>query len=354
MSGTIEHDRRVKAKHISWTEYVLTLFVLQVLTAGQMLILGAYIHLQHVPIGYILAMVAYWALATLIYCLVTSWQRFRLFDQPMRKLSAAAKQVAHGDFSVYVPPIHTADKSDYVDVMFEDFNRMVQELGSIETLKYDFIANVSHEIKTPLAVIQSYALALQQHNLSPEARNEYADTIMTASKKLTTLVTNILRLSKLENQAITPAAEPYDLCLQLSACALTFEEVWERKHIAFVADLEDRCAICAGKSMLEIVWNNLLSNALKFTDPGGTVTLTQTSDEDMVMVTVADTGCGMDPETTKHIFDKFYQGDPSRASEGNGLGLALVRKIIDMLDGTIAVASEPGTGTTFTVTLRTS
>ncbi len=352
MNTTTAHDRRVKAKYISWKEYVLTFVVLLILTAAQATILSAYIDLQSVPTGYIVTMLAYWAIVTLIFCLVTSWQRFRLFDKPMRKLSEAAKQVAHGDFSVYVAPLHTADKQNYVDVMFEDFNTMVQELGSIETLKNDFIANVSHEIKTPLAIIQSYARALQKENLSPQVRKEYADTIITASTKLSTLVTNILKLDKLENQAIKPSAEPYDLCRQLSACALSFEDVWEQKNIEFVADIEDRCTICADESMVEIVWNNLLANALKFTEPGGMVTLTQTSDEDSITVTVSDTGCGMDKETMKHIFDKFYQGDTSRSHEGNGLGLALARKVVEVLDGTLAVASEPGKGTTFTVTLR--
>jgi len=211
MNTTTAHDRRVKAKYISWKEYVLTFVVLLILTAAQATILSAYIDLQSVPTGYIVTMLAYWAIVTLIFCLVTSWQRFRLFDKPMRKLSEAAKQVAHGDFSVYVAPLHTADKQNYVDVMFEDFNTMVQELGSIETLKNDFIANVSHEIKTPLAIIQSYARALQKENLSPQVRKEYADTIITASTKLSTLVTNILKLDKLENQAIKPSAEPYYL-----------------------------------------------------------------------------------------------------------------------------------------------
>lgn len=346
-------DSRIKARHISWKEYLVTFFVLQILTAGQVMIYSAYVDIQSVPLGYAIGMVGYWAIATLIYCLVTSWQRFRVSERLMRQISAATAQVAGGDFSVSIAPLHAAGKRDYVDVMFEDFNRMVKELGSIETLKDDFIANISHEIRTPLAVIQSYAVALQKENLAPQARKEYAATIVSASQRLSALVTDILKLNKLENQEIQPAAEPYDLCRQLSACALALEDLLEQKNIQLVADIEDRCIIRADQSMLEIVWNNLLSNALKFTEPGGVITFTQTSDEATVTVTVADTGCGMDAETLKHIFDKFYQGDASRHTGGNGLGLALVRKVVELLDGDLAVWSEPGQGSTFTVRLTT-
>ncbi|MEC0329411.1 HAMP domain-containing sensor histidine kinase [Paenibacillus macerans] len=350
----IEKDDRVKAKHFSWKEYALIYFVLLTLSAGQVMIYARTMDMKvyDMPPDFIFGMLGYWAIVTAIFCFVTARQKFRTFDKPMRKLSLAAKQVAEGDFSVYLKPIHSADKRDYVDVMFEDFNKMVEELGSIETLKNDFIANVSHEIKTPLSVIQSYATVLQKQDLPPEQRKEYADTIIAASKKLTALVTNILKLSKLENQEIAPATKPFDLCRQLSDCALTFENEWERKEIEFVADIEDRAIIHADESMLEIVWHNLLSNALKFTEPGGKITLTQVSDEDHVTVTISDTGCGMDEEMMKHIFDKFYQGDTSHSGEGNGLGLALSLRVIELAGGSITVRSAPGQGATFTVRLK--
>ena len=293
----------------------------------------------------------YWALVAVALTLYARWQIKKTYEEPMHRLAKATAKVAQGDFSVYVPPLHTADKLDYLDVMILDFNTMVEELGSIETLKTDFFSNVSHEMKTPLAVIQNYAQLLQKENLTEEERREYADSILQSTRKLSSLITNILKLNKLEKQTIRPAPEQYDLCQQLCDCALQFEDAWEKKDLEFIAELEDRIIIQADPGLLELVWTNLLSNAVKFTPPGGTVTLTQTSDEKEVTVSVSDTGCGMDEKTLRHIYDKFYQGDTSHSTEGNGLGLALVQRILQLSNGTIAVKSRVGQGSAFTVRL---
>lgn len=293
----------------------------------------------------------YWALVAVALTLYARWQIKKTYEEPMHRLAKATAKVAQGDFSVYVPPLHTADKLDYLDVMILDFNTMVEELGSIETLKTDFFSNVSHEMKTPLAVIQNYAQLLQKENLTEEECREYAGSILQSTRKLSSLITNILKLNKLEKQTIRPVPEQYDLCQQLCDCALQFEDAWEKKDIEFIAELEDRVIIEADPGLLELVWTNLLSNAVKFTPPGGTVTLTQTSDEKEVTVSVSDTGCGMDEKTLRHIYDKFYQGDSSHSTEGNGLGLALVQRILQLSEGTITVKSRVGQGSAFTVRL---
>lgn len=293
----------------------------------------------------------YWALVAGGVTLYTRYQMKKAYEIPMQTLAKATSRVAHGDFSVFVPTINTPDKWDYLDIMIMDFNTMVEELGSMETLKTDFFSNVSHEFKTPLAVIYNNAQLLDKDKVPDEERKEYTRNILKASKRLADLIMNMLKLNKLEKQTIQPAPESYDLCRQLCECALQFEDAWEKKNIEFEADIEDRLMIVADPGLLELVWTNLLLNAVKFTPSGGTVTLRQISDKDSVIVSVADTGCGMDEATIAHIYDKFYQGDSSHSTEGNGLGLSLVKRILQLSEGTIAVESELGRGSVFTVKL---
>lgn len=347
-----EKDARINTSHFSIKGFLSIFIALSILTAGQAIIFNAFLDIHSFPSSYVLSMLAYWAIISLIFCLISARQRYVAYDKPMMIISKAAKKVAEGDYSIRVSPLRKDDKKDYVEVLIEDFNKMIEELGSTEILKNDFISNVSHEIKTPLSIIQSYAVALQKENLTKEQEKEYTETIITASKKLTTLVTNILKLSKLENQEIISSGEPYNICRQLIDCALSFEDLWEQKNITFIAEVEEKAYIHADEEMLEIVWNNLLANAIKFTEPGGIIELTQTSDTDKVTVSIKDNGPGMSEETKKHIFDKFYQGDSSHSKEGNGLGLALSLKVIDLIDGKISVKSSPGSGTEFITVLK--
>lgn len=347
-----EEDPRIRRKPFSWRMFVLILLVLGLLSAANVFIVEIFLKMEVFSVLASMGVGTYWVAMAVVAAIIIHQVSCAKYDKPMRRLSRAMRAVAQGDFTVSVQPVHKRNKFDYMDLMFEDFNSMVHELSSIETMKDDFIANMSHEIKTPLAVIRGYASALQRGNLSEEEQREYAATIASASESLSVLISNILRLNKLENQEIVPNAAPYDLTRQLSDCALAHEEQWERKHIDFDAQLEERVMILADESMLEIVFNNLIANAIKFTEPGGRIVLRQEKAGGDVVVTVSDTGCGMDEETVKHIFDKFYQGDSSHSREGNGLGLALVKRVLDISGGSIAVRSAPGEGSEFIVRLK--
>lgn len=304
----------------------------------------------HVVVQCIIPMI-YWGMVAVALTLFTRKKIRAAYEEPMHKLADATNRVANGDFSVYVPTLHTTDKLDYLDVMIMDFNKMVEELGTIETLKTDFVSNVSHEMKTPIAIVKNYAELLKAEHITEEQRKEYAENIEAAAVRLSNLISNILKLNKLENQRIIPEVEAYDVCRQLCDCILQFEEAWDEKEIELETEIDDMAMVEADESLLELVWNNLLSNAIKFTEPGGTVSVRQTSEEGFVKISVSDTGCGMDTDVMNHIFDKFYQGDTSHSKEGNGLGLALVKRVLELLDGDIQVFSEPGKGSTFLVTL---
>lgn len=291
----------------------------------------------------------------LLSALITAADGIRrkfVFTRPIQKITEAAQKIARGDFSVRIPYVRGVYGSESFNRVIACFNTMAEELSGVETLRTDFIANVSHEMKTPLAVMQNYGALLRQPGLPEEKRMEYAQGVMDASRRLTSLITNTLKLNKLENQQIFPTAEEYDLSEQLCESLLQYESVWERAGIDIETDIQEAVFVRADGELLSLVWNNLLSNAFKFTPAGGTVSLSLKADETFAVVSVSDTGCGMSPEVGAHIFEKFYQGDTSHATAGNGLGLALVKRIMDITGGEISVASEPGRGSTFTVRLR--
>ena len=268
-----------------------------------------------------------------VLCTVVDEVRRRfLVARPVRQITRAAEKITRGDFSVR--------------------NKLAQELSGMETLRSDFIANVSHELKTPLTVLQNYGTLLRQPGLSEEKRQEYARAVTDTSRRLASLITNILKLNKLENQQIYPAAATYDLGEQLCECLLGFESAWEAKELEIETDIAEGVLVHTDAELLSLVWNNLFSNAIKFTEPHGKVGLSLRVQGGYAVVQVSDTGCGISPEVGRHIFEKFYQGDTSHATQGNGLGLALVRRVMDIIGGEIAVSSEVGRGSRFTVTLR--
>lgn len=275
-------------------------------------------------------------------------------EKPVKKILDATEKITDGDFSTRIEEKHSFYTRNEFDAIIENLNKMVEELGSIETLRTDFISNVSHELKTPLATIQNYATLLKTPNLSEEKRQEYSTAIITSTRRLSSLITNILKLNKLENQQIFPEFKEFDLSEQLCESLLAFENIWEEKNIEIETDIEENITVNADPELLSLVWNNLLSNAFKFTEDGGKVSVLLTANEKNITVTVKDTGCGISKATGEHIFDKFYQGETSHSVQGNGLGLALVKRVVDIVKADISVQSEVGKGSAFAIVLRRS
>lgn len=289
---------------------------------------------------------------SLVCTVIDIIRRKYMVKKPVMQIVSACERIMRGDLSVRIQPLRGfwSNGGDFNEII-SYFNKMAEELSGTETLRTDFIANVSHELKTPLAVMQNYGTMLQQPNLPEEKRLEYAKAITDASRSLANLITNILKLNKLENQEIFPNMSDYDLGEQLCECLLAFEDAWEKKGLEIKTEIEENVVIHADSEMLSLVWNNLFSNAVKFTEAGGTVSLSLKSEGDFAVVKISDTGCGISRETGMHIFEKFYQGDTSHATKGNGLGLALVKRVMDITGGDISVESELGKGSTFTVRL---
>ena len=288
----------------------------------------------------------------ILFTIADSVYHYISVKKPMQRIRKELDKVVTGDFSVRIEYIKGPDSGNEIDDVITLLNDMIQELSGVETLRTDFIANVSHELKTPMAVMQNYGTLLQAKELPDKTRIEYGKAIAEQTRRLSALVTNILKMNKLENQQIYPNTKVYDIGEHLCECMLEHETVWEEKNIEIETDIEEDLFVEADKELLSLVWNNLFSNALKFTEDGGTVTLHAYADESFVYVEVTDTGCGMSAETGANIFKKFYQGDTSHATKGNGLGLALVKRVIDICKGEIRVNSQIGKGSTFTVRLQ--
>ena len=291
-------------------------------------------------------------LITVLFGSIDHYRRKMMVERPVKQILEAADKIMQGDFSVRIEKVADFAGETGFNEIIKAINAMTAELQGTETLRTDFIANVSHELKTPLAVMGNYATMLQQPGITDEERREYAKSISESARRLAQLITNILKLNKLENQQIFPNNEEFDLGEHLCACLLQFEDAWEKKELNIETDIEDDVRIRSDSELLSLVWNNLISNAVKFTPQGGTVGVRLKTEGDQVVVSVSDTGCGIKPEVGQHIFEKFYQGDTSHATQGNGLGLALVKRVVDIFSGEIGVQSVYGKGSTFTVKFR--
>ena len=299
------------------------------------------------------AKITFWnvILITFLFKFADYIRRKIMVERPTKIITKATEKIMSGDFSVRIKPMQNSGMEGFNQIAMA-INQMAEELSSVETLRTDFIANVSHEMKTPLAVMQNYGTLLQAPDLNEEKRIEYAKGITDGSRRMADMMTNILKLNRLENQQIYPQVSEFDLGEQICECLLQYENVWEKANIEIETDIAEDVKVKADAELLGHVWNNLFSNAFKFTPTGGTVTVSLTATDHHAIVKVTDTGCGMTPEVGAHIFEKFYQGDTSHSVQGNGLGLALVKRVIDIMQGEIGVESVVGKGSTFTVRIR--
>ena len=280
-----------------------------------------------------------------ITTLAASMGRSKL--KPINDLVHAMHDVSQGDFSVRVD---TENVSGDMGRLAHSFNDMASELGGLEMFRKDFINNFSHEFKTPIVSIKGFARQLERDDLTDEQRREYLDIIISESDRLANMSGNVLLLSKLENQTIVTDKTDYRLDEQLRKCILLLEKQWTRKALELDLDL-DEVTYRGNEEMMRHVWVNLLGNAIKFSPEGGTLFVCLKRRDDRVQVSVKDQGPGMDEATRRRVFEKFYQGDTAHAAEGNGLGLSLVKRIVDLCQGDVQVISAPDRGAEFIVGL---
>lgn len=289
----------------------------------------------------------FWVLvfSIVLSCVMGAFLTSMIFT-PITRLSHAMQQVSRGDFTVHLdPPSHLREIRD----IYDNFNVMTRELSATEIIQTDFVSNVSHEFKTPINAIEGYATLLQSGQQSPD-QAMYVDKILLNTRRLSQLVGNILLLSKADHQAICSERNTFRLDEQIRQAIVLLESKWEKKQIEFDVDL-DSVSFTGNESMLLHVWINLLDNAIKFDSYAGMVRLRLWQEADRVLFTIDDTGPGIAPEAQTHIFDKFYQSDSSHTAEGNGLGLALTKRVLDGCGGEIRVENLPEAGCRFTVAL---
>lgn len=343
--------RRLRGTRSAKTMVVFSLMVFIIMTLTMMLTAGATVILIQCgkisgdPRG--IAFIVFACVSVIIGTILSRFVGKRPIEIIV-DINEATKRVAKGDFTAElseesIPAIELRE-------MAHNFNVMTRELASTEILRSDFIENVSHEFKTPISAIEGYATLLQRRDLSEEKRLEYADRILTNSARLSSLTGNILLLSRLDHQQIEMRRERFSLDEQIRETLLMLEPQWSDKHIELDIDL-DTVDYVGNAELLAQVWQNLIGNAIKFVGQNGRINVLLHTTGSSAQVSIIDNGPGMDSETVSHIYDRFYQADTSRSTAGNGLGLTLVRRIVDLHKGTIAVSSIPGTGTAFTVSL---
>lgn len=270
----------------------------------------------------------------------------KLMYKHLDTLSVNMKAVANGEKGVYIP---TADAKAFAD-LYNDFNKMTAEIESVQMLRTEMIDGLSHELKTPVASINGFAKLLLEENLSAEKRDNYVKIIIKESERLASLAKNSLLLSKIDSQEIVTEKQLYNLTEQIKDCVISLANEWESKNIELSADLIDITYV-GNPTLMESLWLNLINNAIKFTPNNGVINITLSDDEESIVFKISDNGVGMSPCTKEHIFERYFQGDVSHASNGHGLGLSIALRIARLCNGNITVDSIEGEGSVFTVNL---
>ena len=326
----------------------LTMLVSAELIVCIFIALGLYFLLEaYIPMDSTLLLFLSLAVISLAVGIGVTSALSKLFFGPIKTLGKAMGKVADGDFSVRLE-----EKSSSKEIMeiYTGFNLMAHELGATEMLQSDFVSNVSHEFKTPISAIEGYSTLLQGSDNLDKTEREYLDKILFNTQRLSTLVGSILLMSKLENQQISTHRTAFRLDEQIRQSVVALETAWVQKNIEWDVEL-DRVSYLGNEPMMRHVWDNLISNAIKFSPDGGTVSLAMAAKEKTLIFTIQDQGPGLSEDAQKHIFDKFYQADSSHEQEGNGLGLALVKRILTIENGQIIAENCAEGGCRFTVTL---
>ena len=285
---------------------------------------------------------------SLVIALMAAHFMSKLFFDPIKQLQHGMEKIADGKFDTR---LETPSSSKEMQEVFAGFNMMAHELSSTEILQTDFVSNVSHEFKTPINAIEGYSTLLQGCDNLDEDQQQYVEKILFNTKRLSTLVSNILLLSKIENQTIQTHKETYGLDEQVREAIVALESAWEQKNIDFDVDLED-LEYFGSENAVYHVWSNIIGNAIKFSPQDGRIKIRLYKKESKIIFVIEDEGPGLSDEAQKHIFDKFYQADTSHKEEGNGLGLALVKRILMVENGEIRAENLPLKGARFTVTLN--
>ena len=330
---------------------LMVAFILVILINAGLMTSASYMLLLRTGVLRPLMKTALWPMLLVLLCILFALVLTTGFGgqqvRPIHKVNKAMKKVSQGDFSIL---LDENEGMGEIRELISSYNHMVQELSGIEMFRKDFINNFSHEFKTPIVSIRGFAKQLERDDLTDEQRREYTRIIVSESERLANMSTNVLLLTKLENQQIVTDKCVYRLDEQLRNCILLMEKQWSEKELELRLDL-DELSYNGNEEMMSHIWVNLINNAIKFSPQGGALEVGCMRVQDFIVVHVRDEGEGMDAPTQARIFEKFYQGDTAHATEGNGLGLSLAKRIVDLCKGKITVESSPGNGTCFYVYL---